>query len=44
MNIAERIQARWGMKLPDEYLLLSQTSALDFESPNYLRLTQIKEW
>lgn len=44
MNIAERIQARWGMRLPDEYVLLSQTGALDFESANYLRLTQIKEW
>lgn len=44
MNIAQRIEARWGMKLPDEYLLLSQTGALDFESPNYLLLTQIKEW
>jgi hypothetical protein len=44
MDIFERIERRWGFRVPPEYVSLSQSGVLDYERPEHLRLTHIKEW
>lgn len=42
MNVFSLIEQRWGFVLPEEYKALARAGILDYESPDYLRLTYVR--
>lgn len=44
MSIYSGIETRWGFTLPVGYRVLADCGAMDYEHPNYLRLTHFGEW
>src|SRR5215472_5767736 len=44
MDVFDRILLRWGFRVPSEYVVLSGGGVIDYENPNYLLLTHVKEW
>lgn len=44
MSIYSGIETKWGFSLPAGYRVLADCGAMDYEHPNYLRLTHVNEW